>query len=145
MVRTKKPNLIFLMETKLHRRKMEANRIKLGFDGMFVVDSIGKSGGLALLWKLETVVQIQNYSRWNINAVVSADSSAKEWKFSGFYGHPEVAKRLRSWSLLRHLANLNPEPWLCVEDFNEITLVFEKSSRNYRPRSQMQAFQSALN
>jgi hypothetical protein len=132
------------METKLNSKKMEAIRIKFGFDAIFVVDSIGKSGGLALMWNLDNVVQIQNYSRWNINAVIQTDSTAKEWKFSGFYGHPEVAKRPGSWALLRHLAVLAPVPWLCVGDFNEITFANEKSSRTYRPRGQMQAFRSAL-
>jgi exonuclease III len=78
MVRTKKPNLVFLIETKLNSKKMEAIRIKLGFDAIFMVDSISKSGGLALMWNLDNVVQIQNYSRWNINVVIETDSTAKE-------------------------------------------------------------------
>jgi len=142
MVRTKKPNLVFLMETKLNSKKMEAIQTKLDFDAIFVVDSIGKSGGLALMWKLDNVMNIQNYSRWNINVVIQTDSTTKEWKFSGFYGHPEVAKRPEH--LLRHLAVLAPNPWLGVGDFNEITSANEKSSRTYRPRGQMQAFRSAL-
>lgn len=30
---------------------MEPVREKLGFDGMIVVESIGRSGGLAILWE----------------------------------------------------------------------------------------------
>ena len=41
--------MVFLMETKLKREKMEVIRHKLGFPNLFVVDCVGKSGGLALL------------------------------------------------------------------------------------------------
>jgi len=40
--------------------------------------------------------------------MIQLDSTAKEWIFTGFYAHPEVAKRPGSWSLLRHLATLAP-------------------------------------
>jgi hypothetical protein len=59
----KKPDLVFLMETKLTRQRMELVKTKLDFDGLFVVDCIGKSGGLALLWETEVQANIQNYSR----------------------------------------------------------------------------------
>jgi phosphopantetheine adenylyltransferase len=57
-VRDKKPSLVFLMETKQLSRKVESIRIKLGFDNLFVVDCVGRSGGLALFWKSDTPVQI---------------------------------------------------------------------------------------
>jgi hypothetical protein len=58
-----------------------------------VVDCIGRSGGLALLWKSDAHVHIQNYSRRHINAVINSGMVGKEWKFIGFYGHPEVIHR----------------------------------------------------
>ncbi len=108
MVKEKRPSLVFLMETKLNRKKMESIKTRLGYDGIFVVDSHGKSGGLALMWKSDILITIQNYSRWHIHAMIQLDSTAKEWIFTGFYAHPEVAKRPGSWSLLRHLATLAP-------------------------------------
>jgi hypothetical protein len=50
LVKEKRPSLLFLMETINKKQCMEWLRVKLGFNGLFVVDSIGKSGGLALLW-----------------------------------------------------------------------------------------------
>jgi hypothetical protein len=58
MVNEKKPNLVFLMETKLCQKKMEIIRIKLGFHNMFVVDCVGKNGGLALLWESDYDIEI---------------------------------------------------------------------------------------
>jgi endonuclease/exonuclease/phosphatase family metal-dependent hydrolase len=66
------------------------------------------------------------------------------WKFTGFYGNPEVTRRSESWSLLRFLSSMDPAPWLCVGDFNEIVSLSEKSNSSYRSSSQMQAFKNAL-
>lgn len=58
MVKQKKPTLVFLMETKLHKEKMELVRCKLGFSSIFVVDQVGRSGGMALFWGEEISVTI---------------------------------------------------------------------------------------
>jgi exonuclease III len=126
LVKQKKPILVFLMETKLRKEKMENVRCKLGFSSMFVVDSVGRSGGLALFWGEETCVTIQNFSQRHINGVIRISDSAMPWKFTGFYGHPDVAKRDEAWALLRYLAHLDPIPWMCIGDFNEIVENSEK-------------------
>jgi hypothetical protein len=81
------------METKLQRTKMTSLRVKLGFDSMFVVDSVGRSGGLALFWKEDVQLEIQNYSNRHINAVITELGQNFQWKLTGFYGHPETAHR----------------------------------------------------
>jgi hypothetical protein len=121
MVKEKKPDLVFLMETKLPSLRMEFIRVRTGFDYMFVVDNMGRSGGLALMWRFELSVEIQNYSRRHINATVQMAVNGQKWKLTGFYGHPDASKRIEAWNLLRHLHTLSPEAWLCVGDFNEIT------------------------
>jgi exonuclease III len=63
------PDLICLMETKLQSARLECLKLKLGFDYVLVVDSRGKSGGLALFWKADFQVNIQNFS-WHINGTV---------------------------------------------------------------------------
>jgi hypothetical protein len=100
--------------------RMESLKFKLGYDCVFVVDCVGRSGGLALFWKEDFQVTIQNYSLRHINRVIFSEVFDCSWKFTGFYGHPEVHKRKESWNLLRHLAKLSPLSWLCMGDFNEI-------------------------
>jgi hypothetical protein len=63
MVREKRPMMVFLMETKLWTQKMEIIHYKMGFSNLFVVDSVGKSGGLALFWGDDIEVEIQNFSQ----------------------------------------------------------------------------------
>jgi hypothetical protein len=62
MMKEKRPNLIFLVETKLHNKNLDFLRIKLKFDHLFMVDRVGKSGGLMVLWNETIQVTIQNYS-----------------------------------------------------------------------------------
>jgi hypothetical protein len=51
---------------------------------MFMVDSVGRSGGLVLLWKEDVNLNIQNYSRRHINALVKMGGGDLEWKFTCF-------------------------------------------------------------
>jgi hypothetical protein len=62
MVKEKKPIFLFLMETISNKRRMEWIRVKLGFAGLFAVDLVGRSGGVALLWREEKKLEIKNYS-----------------------------------------------------------------------------------
>jgi hypothetical protein len=85
--------MVFLMETKLHGDKMEPICYKIGLPNMFVVDyMVGRSGGLALLWVEDVIVDIQNYSLRHINGIVKMKMSKMQWKFTGFYGHPDRSK-----------------------------------------------------
>jgi exonuclease III len=62
LVKEKQPNLLFLMETRAKNKKLQAIRCSLGFEGMFSVDPVGLSGGIALFWKNNGEVSILNYS-----------------------------------------------------------------------------------
>lgn len=144
LVRENKPKLVLLMETKMSNKKIAFLKIKTGFENIFAVDSMGRSGGLALLWRDDILVEIQNYSRRHINAIISQDNNGPKWKFTGFYRHPNTTKHTEAWFLLRHLSHLQPNPWLCMGDFNEIVSLFEKRGVAARARGQMLAFQNAL-
>ncbi|XP_059431636.1 uncharacterized protein LOC132165159 [Corylus avellana] len=144
MVKEKRPSMVFLMETKLRKVKMEVIRYKLGFSNLFVVDCVGKSGGLALLWGDDVVVDIQNYSQRHINGIIQSPNSNVQWKLTGFYGHPEVTKRHEAWELLKVLSRLPPTPWICIGDFNEVISNAEKWGGSSRSSNHMRLFQVAL-
>lgn len=48
MVKIHEPSIVFLMETKVLHYKVDYLKGRLGFQGLFIVDEIGLSGGLAL-------------------------------------------------------------------------------------------------
>jgi hypothetical protein len=144
MVKEKRPSFLFFMETISYKRRMEWIRIKLGFARMFVLDPVGRNGGLALLWKEENELEIQNYSRRHINAIVMKSKEGIPWKLIGFYGNPNNVLRNESWSLLRHLKYFSPEPWLCIRDFNEIMHQEENMSEAKQREGQMATFRLAF-
>lgn len=77
MVIDKKLCFIFLIETLCMHKPMEKIRSLLGFEGLFVVNPVGRSGGLAILWKRKNSLEIFNYSRFHINAVISEEDAAR--------------------------------------------------------------------
>lgn len=48
LIRDRRPEVLFLIETISEKRRIEELRIKLGFSNCFSVDRIGRSGGLAV-------------------------------------------------------------------------------------------------
>lgn len=86
--RTKKYNFIFLMETLCHRDKLKCIKIKLRYDGLFVVEKVGRSGGLAFFWKPNYSVNLLKFGRSFIDLVVE-NTEGEKWRFIGFYGFPE--------------------------------------------------------
>ena len=57
------PSLMFVMETKIKGKKVEAMRTTLGFVGCFAVDSDGRSGGIGLFWSDEVIVDLKNLAK----------------------------------------------------------------------------------
>jgi hypothetical protein len=144
MVKERRPTFVFLMETISSKQYMEDICKKIGFDRVFVVDPIGRSGGLAFLWNSESTVEVYNYSRRHINIVVKDGDNNPWWKLTGFYGNPVCARRADSWELLKFLSTCHPVPWLCAGDFNEVVTQEEKEGSNLRKESQMTGFREAL-
>uniref|UniRef100_A0A2N9HN71 Reverse transcriptase domain-containing protein n=1 Tax=Fagus sylvatica TaxID=28930 RepID=A0A2N9HN71_FAGSY len=144
MVKMKGPKVLFLLETKLNTVRMEGVRVKLGFENVFSVPSLGRSGGLALLWQNEAEIVIQNFSQHHIDAHVESQQ-VKCWRLTGFYGRPEHHRRKESWALLKHLSTMDSAPWLCLGDFNELLALHEKRGGNARSLRQILEFQDAVN
>jgi hypothetical protein len=137
------PQVVFLMETRLDIRSVEWLRVKLKMKGALGVDRDYTGGGLALLWSEEVEVRILSFSRRHINAKVVPPNS-EQWRFTDFYDNPEAHLRMESWNLIRHLAILNPLPWMVCGDFNEITEISEKLGNRGRTHGLMQNFREAL-
>ncbi|XP_028073297.1 uncharacterized protein LOC114275455 [Camellia sinensis] len=138
------PGLVFLMETKLDSKHMEGIRQKLGFCGGFYVNRVGLAGGLALLWTEGIQVSVKSYSVGHIDVFVDAGLGEQSWRFTGFYGHPEMAQRKTSWELLRKLSTCFQMPWLCAGDFNEILFSREKCGVMGRSPSKMEHFRNVI-
>ena len=132
------------METKSNLDTMKYVQNKIWFKHGLIILSEGRSGGTALLWKIESLVHIQHYSKWYIDAHVDGGQNIGRWRIIGFYGNPEASKREESWKLLKYLHQRDNLPWLVVGDFNEIMGMSEKEGGRIRQAKQMEIFRDAI-
>lgn len=64
---------MFLSERHYGLSGLESLKVKLGMCGLIVMDSIGRSGGLALFWNLTSGVNVLGFSKRFIDVEVSVD------------------------------------------------------------------------
>lgn len=142
LVRKYKPLLVFLIETGCDRRKLESIKRKMGFDCIFTIEPVGRSGCLALAWKKNVKVQLLNYARSFIDVEISHDNE-RCWRLTGFYGEPDRNRRMESWARLRMLSTKSHLPWVCIGDFNDLLLFSEKRGGRPQPTNLLQGFRNA--
>ncbi|KAL0378750.1 UNVERIFIED_CONTAM: hypothetical protein Sradi_3180500 [Sesamum radiatum] len=143
LIELHRPGLVFLSETKCKARRSERLKTTVNYNGLGV-DSTGKGGGLLLLWRKDVDVWLQSFSAHHIDATVKSASCPDRWRFTGFYGYPEVGNRILGWSLLRRLAHQSVRPWVCAGDFNEVLAQHEKQGSLPRAHWQMRDFRKCL-
>ncbi|XP_074321466.1 uncharacterized protein LOC141658006 [Silene latifolia] len=141
LVRREAPAILFFCETKLSGH--ELRRVRERFDEFYgiEVDSVGRSGGLAMLWKKEIDCTFMSASNHHMDFRVKGEEG--EWRITGFYGWPVTADRHLSWELLRLLSRQSHLPWVCIGDFNEILFSTEMKGGS-RPQWQMNNFRAAV-
>ncbi|XP_074266286.1 uncharacterized protein LOC141588759 [Silene latifolia] len=141
LIRREAPTFVFLSETKLS--SVEMRKISSSFDEFYSmeVDSVGRSGGLAFMWRKDLKVVFRAASVHFMDFDIEMDSL--KWRLTGFYGWPSVQDRHLSWQLLRTLASESQDPWLCVGDFNEI-LFADEMKGGTRAQWQMNNFREAV-
>ena len=122
LVGNKDPKLVFLMEKKVDKVVLERVGRKIQKSNIFVVPRHNIGSGLALFWPTDMSVDIQSYSNQHIDAIIDHEVD-DAWRFTGFYGDPNIAGREDSWSLLKALSSSLSSPWVCLGDFNEILLI----------------------
>ncbi|XP_072067018.1 uncharacterized protein [Arachis hypogaea] len=118
---------------------MDRVRRKLKFDYMFCVEPRGLSGGLSLLWKSNTNINVyelcDNYIKANINI-----NNDLNWQGIFVYGNPVFQKRRRLWHELT-VSNMSKEvPQAYLGDFNDILNQYEKVGIHPQPRIYLETF-----
>jgi hypothetical protein len=127
----------------VHANKILEIKNRLGFEDSFAVDRLGRSGGLALLWKKNVTCHIINYSQNFINIEIRYENRSP-WRLTGFYGYPEHDRRRDSWNLLRHLAQDTSLPWCIIGDFNDMLSADDKRGGNDQPPWLLRGFREAV-
>lgn len=118
LVYARRPDVIFLCETLSCVNKIEEIRVHFHYDCAFLVDCIGHSGGLCILWESANLCNLVNYSQNHVDLLVNDESGP--WRFTGFYSFPEENLHRQSWNFLRQLAANDNIPLMCAGDFNDL-------------------------
>ena len=56
------PSVVCVLETRVHKTRVEGLKQTLGFDNSFAVSSSGRSGGLGIFWNNNIRVTLLPYS-----------------------------------------------------------------------------------
>ncbi|XP_019158575.1 PREDICTED: uncharacterized protein LOC109155346 [Ipomoea nil] len=139
MVSRKKPDFVYLMETKVGKDNAERLRVKLGFEGLFYVNPVRMGGGLALLWRKNNTARLISYSKNYIDLEISI-SGFPNWRMTCFYGYPHRSRRRDAWDLIKLLKPQSNLPWIMIGDFNDLLFQHEKRGGNPHPNYLLRGF-----
>ncbi|XP_074326831.1 uncharacterized protein LOC141664773 [Apium graveolens] len=143
LVKTRKPDFIFLSETLVSSVKISELCLSLGFVHNFVVDCVGRGGGLAVMWKNTVVCNIGSSSLNHIDVEILRDT-VPHWRLTCFYGMPERDRRRESWDLIIHLSSISSLPWCIAGDFNDMLFPSDKEGKHDHPQFLMHGFREAI-
>ncbi|XP_019189008.1 PREDICTED: uncharacterized protein LOC109183382 [Ipomoea nil] len=143
LVSKKRPDFVFLMETKSCSIRLESVRVRLGFEGLLCVDRVGMGGGLTLFWREKEMASLLSFSDNNIDVEVTLPGMAP-WRLTGFYGHPERSRICQSWDLLRTFSTRSDLPWAVIGDINDLANHAEKKGPIPHPDSLVRGFNEVL-
>ncbi|KAK8299934.1 hypothetical protein V6Z12_D05G353700, partial [Gossypium hirsutum] len=139
----KNPDIIFLSETKMAVNEFRRVQNNCRIQNALAVNSEGRSGGLAMMWKDGMNAAIQNYSKHHIDSLIKLEGD-KTLRVTGFYGHANPRCRSSSWEMLRRVGDLAQEEWVVGGDFNAILNDSEKEGGRRGVRAQMYEFKNVM-
>ena len=113
--------MLCVLETQIHKSRVELLKGTLGYDNSFAVSSSGCSGGLGIFWNNKTRVEILPYSQYHIDAIVT-EYGKEPWRLTCVYGDAQTAERHKTWDMLKFIKASSHLPWVCMGDFNEVLL-----------------------
>uniref|UniRef100_A0A803PDL7 Reverse transcriptase domain-containing protein n=1 Tax=Cannabis sativa TaxID=3483 RepID=A0A803PDL7_CANSA len=143
LVGQKKPMIVFLCETLCDKKKVEIVSRQLGFEGCYVVEAQGRSGGISLLWQNSNDVKINSFSKNHIDCVVSLNGLAN-FRLTGMYGEPNRTQRRQTWDLIRTLKEESTDPWVLTGDFNNVLSQADKKGGRPYPSWLIDGFHETL-
>ncbi|KAL8124615.1 hypothetical protein AgCh_012314 [Apium graveolens] len=122
---------------------MDWVQMKLGYQGMFVVECVRRSGSLAILWQKSDQVEVLSYSQNHIDVKINMENGSSS-HLTGLYGEPNQALRFRTWDLLRNLARDSNLTWYVIEDINNMVNTRDKIGGSQYPSWLIDGFNEAL-
>ena len=134
------PSVLCVLETWVHKLRVEGLKRSLGFDNSFVVSSSSHTGGLGIFWNGEIKLNLLPYSQYHIDAIIT-EVSNDPWRLTCVYGEVQTSERHKTWDMLKFIKSSSHLPWVCVGDFNEVLYQSDHVGVRDRSSAQIAGFQ----
>ncbi|KAF7154187.1 hypothetical protein RHSIM_Rhsim01G0110800 [Rhododendron simsii] len=144
MVHRNCPSIVFLMETKNNKVKLEAIRRRFHSTSSKYVEPEGLAGGLALWWNNDVSVDVEVANKNVMHTVISSLVDSRCWVSTFVYGSPTHAGKELVWNMIRGIACSENIPWMCIGDFNQVLSVEDKRGGNIPNMGRIRVFQEML-
>ena len=121
---------------------MQDYKFEFGYDNLFTVEPVGRSGGLALLYMNDAELKVDFSNERMID--VEAKIEGNKVFITFVYGDPVVECREDVWERLMRISFRRQGAWLMVGDFNEITSNSEKRGGRKRSEASFLPFKNMI-
>jgi hypothetical protein len=91
------PTVFCVLETQIHKARVEGLKNTLGYANAFAVSSSGRSDGLGLFWNNE--IKLEIYRTRNITLTLLLPSPLNKWRLTSVYGEAQTSERFKTWNM----------------------------------------------
>ncbi|XP_057418501.1 uncharacterized protein LOC130712697 [Lotus japonicus] len=120
LIRTKNPDIVFLLETRCQFTRASRFWKSLGFSSSFISEAVGFRGGIWVLTKTNANFNTRLLHMHNQAISFGIWRDNFSWACTAIYASPSPAQREVFWDHLCHVRIGITIPWLLVGDMNEI-------------------------
>jgi exonuclease III len=86
------PSVLCVLETQVHRSRVEGLKKTLGYANAFAVSSNGRSSGFGIFWNNNISVTLLPFSQYHIDAIIT-EGDIDPWRLTCVYGEAQVSER----------------------------------------------------
>ncbi|KAL8124435.1 hypothetical protein AgCh_012179 [Apium graveolens] len=137
--------MVFVMETKNKKRKLDRIRRSINMPNAFYVDPVGQSGSLAVWWLDSINIMISHADHNLIRAIVSFAYSTLQWHAFFVYGSNNCQVRRTFWNNIIDDISYVSAPVLVIGDFNVVGEVADKKGGNLNISTSIEELQGFIN
>ncbi|XP_071918969.1 uncharacterized protein [Coffea arabica] len=119
--------------------------MRLRYDSLFVVDPIGRAGGLAIIWRKDLVVKRVLFIDFTIELNVEGKGTEEDWWFVGIYASSSDQLREQQWKTIEHRTNIWGRNWILASDMNDLLSSGEKWEGKQRSDRSFRIFRNFVN
>lgn len=141
-----KPDIVILQETKKEKvdKRLITSVWGVRFKEWVVLPSIGKSGGIIVIWDVRVVRGSESVlGNFSVSMLMHNVGSKDQWWLSGVYGPNKSRERKDFWEEMAGLYGLCGQNWCIGGDFNTVRYPSEKLNGSRATKS-MKDFDSLI-